>query len=243
MYTPILSCYQHSYEEPCETNMQNRSDLLGWSVFTNKFYMYSYGSNFPGKHTYFNNMSYMADQFRWYHENGIRFESVHEQGYGADLGVLDDLKMFVRSRLGWNPLLELEEVVEDFVTHYYGVAGEWIDKYYHATADHTEWIYDQKGTDCLYPLTTSTSAQYWPKNTLLEFEGYILNGMRAIDSSNYTDADKEVYKERLNRELFLVRYNEYVYYSSEFTKNDLKVLTDYVNENIVKDGYNPTGRS
>ena len=67
--------------------------------------------------------------------------------------------------------------------------------------------------------------------------------MRAIDSSNYTDADKEVYKERLNRELFLVRYNEYVYYSSEFTKNDLKVLTDYVNENIVKDGYNPTGRS
>ena len=243
MYTPILSCYQHSYEEPCETNMQNRSDLLGWSVFTNKFYMYSYGSNFPGKHTYFNNMSYMADQFRWYHENGIRFEAVHEQGYGADLGVLDDLKMFVRSRLGWNPLLELEEVVEDFVTHYYGVAGEWIDKYYHATADHIEWIYDQKGTDCLYPLTTSTSAQYWPKNTLLEFEGYILNGMRAIDSSNYTDADKEVYKERLNRELFLVRYNEYVYYSSEFTKNDLKVLTDYVNENIVKDGYNPTGRS
>lgn len=243
MYTPILSCYQHSYQDPCETNKQNRSDLLGWSVFKDVFYMYSYGANFPGKHTYFNNMSYMADQFKWYYDNEIRFEMVHEQGYGADLGVLDDLKMFVRSRLGWNPLLKLEDVVADFVTHYYGVAGEWVDKYYHATTDHFEWIYNEKGTDCLYPLTTSTSDDFWPKNTLLSFENYILNGMREIELSSYTNLDKEIYKERLNRELFLIRYNEYLYYETEFTKDEQEVLRNYVNENIVKPGYNPTGRS
>lgn len=242
MYTPILSCYQHSYANPCDTNITNRDDILGWKVFTDTFYMYSYGANFPGKHTYFDNMEYLDEQFKWYHENGIRFTFLYEQGYGADLGVLDPLKMYVRARLGWNPLLNLDELIKDFCENYYGDGGEWVEKYYRATQEHFEWIYNEKATDCLLPLTSSTANIYWPRQTLSAFEGILLNGMSAINNSEYSDKDKALQSERLNRELFLVRYNEYIYYNNYYEQAERTKLLNYVNENIVKEGYNPTAR-
>lgn len=243
MFTPILSCYHHNFGAPCETNIQNRDWLLGWKALTKEFYMYSYGANFPGYHTYFNNVAYMSNQYKWYYENDIRFVYNHEECEAAETNVFKPLKMFIKGRLGWNPTLDVQELVHDFMVHYYGEAGESVEKYYYELTDHIKYVYTLRDTECLLPLTTISAAVYWPRNTLLSFESHLNNAMLAIKNTAYTEGDKAEYSERINKELFLVKYNLYMYYANYYTNSELSALKAYVDENIVKDGYSPTPNS
>lgn len=243
MYTPILSCYHHSYENPCDVNEGNKEDILGWkAIYDGFFYMYSYGSTFPGKYTYFDNMQYLAEQFRWYHDNGIRFNMVFEQGTGASITILAPLKMYVRSKLGWNPMLNLEDVVNDFCAHYYGPAGKSVAEYLKLLTDQWQWIYKYRSSYCLLPLTGSQNPDYWPRQILDSFESCILTGMANIENSKYDESQKAIFRERLNKELFVIRYNQYVKYLGYYSQQEQESLIGYINENIVKEGYDPINK-
>ena len=240
MFTPILSCYHHSFNDPCPTNVENKEWILGWKALTDDLYMYSYGSNFPGYHTYFDNVAYMSKQYKWYYENDVRFTYIHEECEAAQTNVFKPLKMFIKGQLGWNPTLDVIELVNDFMTHYYGVAGQYVEDYYYATTDHIKYIYTLRDTECLLPLTSISAGLYWTRNTLLGFECSLNNAILAIENSSYTKEDKEIYLERINKEMFLVKYNLYMYHGKDYTKTEYAALEKYINENIVRDGYAPT---
>lgn len=239
MFTPILSCFYHSYDCCCDINAETKEQLLGWHALGYKLHAYTYAANFPGPYTFFNHYSYLSKQYKFYYDNDIRFEIEFAEEYSSDNNVFDKLSRFVHRELSWNPTKNLETVITDFMTHYYGVGSDWMETYFYALCDHIKYIYTMRGTECILPLTTITNRIYWPRNTILEYQSYILNAMKEVENASYISEDKEIYLNRLNRNLFLTKIQEYNYYSNYLTPNEKTLLENYINENIVKPEYSP----
>ncbi|MFA6930052.1 MAG: DUF4838 domain-containing protein [Lentisphaeria bacterium] len=102
-------------------NAKHRSNLENWAKICHNIVMWdysiSYGSpitvNFPmpTARTYAPDLRMLAEN----NGAGVFFE--HEQVIGADMR---DLKIWIEFKLAENPLLEYENLLQDFTDHYYG---------------------------------------------------------------------------------------------------------------------------
>ena len=235
MYTPITSCFNHYYDEECTTNATTKEEILGWRAITDKLFTFTYTGYFPGYNTFFNDVIYMANQFKWYAEHDIRFDFYYPEGNTSDISIMmTPLKVFLRSELAWNPYQDVNELIHDFMMHYYGVGGEDVEKYFYALNEHYEYIYNTIGTSCVFALSTISAAKYWPRSTLLTFETYMQNAMAKNELSDYTEQDKKIYHDRLFKEYFLVYYNEYLFYSAYFTTEEKELAQRYIDEYVPK---------
>lgn len=117
-----------------------------WSKISNNIFVWDYGINFDNSVSPFPNFHILQSNIQLFHKNSASrlFEQVN--GYkGADFS---ELRGYMLAKLMWNPYIDADKLLEEFVCGYYRDAAPYIYQYLKlqqgglVTSGLNLWIYD-----------------------------------------------------------------------------------------------------
>lgn len=103
------------------------SDLRGWGRLTNNIIVWDYVIRFSNLFAPFPNLRILQPNLKFMHDN--RVSAVFEQGNREIGGEFAELRAYLIDKLLWNPDINVDEVMEDFLTGYYGKASKQVTEY------------------------------------------------------------------------------------------------------------------
>lgn len=126
----IECCLVHPLSDKCnEHNAAFMKDLDEWSKLTKNIYIWDYIVNYGNYMAPFPNFQVLGPNLKTFAEHGAI--EVYEEAQGGTMGnAFEELKCWVLAQLMWNPDLNTNELVSQFINDYYGEAGKYIQKYY-----------------------------------------------------------------------------------------------------------------
>lgn len=228
MYTPIGACYTHPLgEDTCETNKAYTEYMKGWAAITDQLMMYAYGTNFQSYKLHFNNWSHEGDSFRFYSKLGMTY--YFEQACAQNgISPMSSMRVYVRSRLAWNPYYDTQDLIDEFINHYYGAGAEGVSEYFSTVMENYERLYTVEGTEDLGIYYTLSKPTLWTRPMIKNYESYLEKATYAIEMEGGDKAD--VYAERVFREYFLLKDNELRFYDMYLSADELaetEALVEY----------------
>jgi hypothetical protein len=106
---------------------QFRQDIIDWGKISNHIYLWDYTVNFSNHISPFPNLHVIQPNIRFFVENRAH---EHFQQSNTDKGhEFSELKNYLISRLLWNPDLNADSIISDFLAGYYGTAAPFIQAY------------------------------------------------------------------------------------------------------------------
>ncbi len=165
-------------------------DIKDWTAICNRVYIWDYAVNYRHYLLPFPNFYQMAENIKFYKRMGIR--GVLEEGnfsYGGG-AAMDELKSYLIGRLLWDPNLDVDPLIDEFLTGVYGKGAPYLKAYItRATASVKGFrlgIYD----DPDQPYFTDTDVK--------AYEELFQNAVSA--------AEREEEKERVRKEALSIEY-------------------------------------
>lgn len=138
-----LCSIECSFLQPLDhpANQTFADDIRGWEEICDRIYIWDYVTTFSHYISPFPNQRVLAPNIRFFVEHGVKgvFAQGAYQSPGAEMA---ELKAWVLAKLMWNPYLDDEALIEEFILGYFGDAGPAILEYntlLHDTAEATEY--------------------------------------------------------------------------------------------------------
>jgi hypothetical protein len=103
-------------------------DVLDWSHLTNRLYVWDYVTNFANYLLPIPNEAVLGPNLKFLYAHGVR--GVFAEGdYSSNGGASSELKTWLLAKLLWNPDADSKALTNEFLTGYYGAAGNLIGEY------------------------------------------------------------------------------------------------------------------
>lgn len=198
----VLASYECSFSKPLadERNQDFRDDIAGWSKVCNRLYVWDYVTNFNHYILPHPNLRVLGPNIKFFVEHNVKW--VTEQGADRTPGAeLAELRAWVIAKLLWNPALDPQKLIDEFIDGYYGAAGPHLKAYLKLTHDAVEASGDWLG--CTSPHTAK----------FLSFEvlSQGLTHLKAAEAAVATDEDLQFRVQVAQLPLiyaFLMRWDE-----------------------------------
>ncbi|MEP7106446.1 MAG: DUF4838 domain-containing protein [Ferruginibacter sp.] len=157
-----------------DTSFSN--DLKGWGQLTNNIIIWDYVIRFSNLFAPFPNLRILQPNLTLMRNN--RVSAVFEQGNREIGGEFADLRAYMIDKLLWNPDINIEEVMNDFLTGYYGKASKQIREYINLLHDNNM---EQSG----YKLSIFG-------NPAMEKESFLSDSLITVYNNLFDQAEKAV---------------------------------------------------
>jgi hypothetical protein len=134
-----LCSIECSFSKPLadERNKKFRDDIVGWSKISNRLYIWDYTTNFRHHIMPHPNLRVLGPNVRFFAEHNVK--GIFEQGaYTTNGAEMAELRAWVLAKLLWNPYLDGQQLIDEFIDGYYGPAAEHIRDYLNVTHDAVE---------------------------------------------------------------------------------------------------------
>jgi hypothetical protein len=146
-----LCSIECSFSKPLsdDRNQAFRDDIIGWSKICNRLYIWDYTTNFRHYILPHPNLRVLGPNVKFFVDHGARgiFEQGAYQSYGAEMA---ELRAWVLAKLLWNPSLDDQALIDEFLDGYYGPAAPHVRAYVKLTHDAVEASGDKLG--CYSPV-------------------------------------------------------------------------------------------
>lgn len=223
---------------PVSMNFGEKPDSVGnkslfvsmnsWSWLFNKknVYLWSYALN---AYSYFfnaNTFGFIKDYCEYFKELGVKY--VYNQGYyDSYVCTFEAMRVYTESMLYWDCTLDYNELVDDFMTNYYGLAKEGVEKYYNAIRTHYAYLDDHDYTTGKVFFMLDDK-KLWPIGLVNTLLGYLDQAIEALEPLKTTDPDRyETLYARVQRERLSPLYMMLSYYINQLSD---EVKASYVND-------------
>lgn len=132
------ACTLHAINDPgCPRNAAFCEDLDGWLALTGDLWIWHYATNLRYLDLPFPNLRSIGPSLRYFRDRGAR--GVFVQANGRCLsGELSDVSNYVISRLLWNPDLDADTLIDEFLQLHYGPAAPPLREYIDLVHDNAE---------------------------------------------------------------------------------------------------------
>ena len=147
-----LCSIECSFSKPLsdERNRKFRDDIVGWSKICNRLYIWDYTTNFRHYIMPHPNLRVLGPNVKFFVDHSVK--GLFEQGaYTSNGAEMAELRAWVLAKLLWDPTLDGQELIDEFIAGYYGPAGPHIKEYLNITHDAVEASGDHLG--CFSPHT------------------------------------------------------------------------------------------
>jgi hypothetical protein len=126
-----LCSIECSFCQPLETGAQNatfRRDVESWSVIAPQLYVWDYVTNFRNYILPHPNLRVLGDNIRFFAKH--KTIGLFEQGdSGCSCSDFPELRAWVLAHLMWNPALDENALIREFLRGYYGAAAGPLQQY------------------------------------------------------------------------------------------------------------------
>ncbi|MGN1062306.1 MAG: DUF4838 domain-containing protein, partial [Candidatus Scatosoma sp.] len=132
---PIDANYTYSFYDERQDELQN-DILFGWAAVAKHFMIWDYQCNFEEYYWYFPTTHYLKENLQCYVDIGATY--VMNQSAYTQAGIwFDELRNYISSRLYWNLNWDVDALIDEYLTLYYGDSSDEVaeiydifDKYY-----------------------------------------------------------------------------------------------------------------
>lgn len=104
-----------------------RSQLKGWREKTDNVFIWDYYTQFTNYLAPFPNIYTIKQNLEYY--RNMRVKGVFSQGSGETYSDMAELKSYLMAKLLWNPSLDIDSLMTDFLEGYYGRASKYVKQY------------------------------------------------------------------------------------------------------------------
>jgi hypothetical protein len=111
-------------------------ELIGWGNLTNNIILWDYVIQFSNLLAPFPNLRTLQPNIQYFRKN--RVTAVFEQANRETGGEFAELRAYLLAKLLWNPDLNFDAEIDDFLSGYYGDASEMIKEYINLLHDKME---------------------------------------------------------------------------------------------------------
>jgi len=147
-----LCTIECSFSEPLThpRNQKFRDDIVGWSKIADRLFIWDYVTNFRHHILPHPNLRVLAPNIKFFVDHNVT--GVFEQGAYTTKGAeMAELRAWVLAKLLWDPNLDGEKLIDEFLLAYYGPAAPHVRAYLNVTHDAVKASGDHLG--CFSPNT------------------------------------------------------------------------------------------
>ena len=124
----IECCFAHPFDS-CPLNASFMDDIRRWSELAPHLYIWDYVINFHYLIMPFPNFNVLQSNMRTLRDHkaiGIMTQAANNSR-GAEF---EELRMYLIAKLLWDPEIDIEPVIDDFMAGFYGRSGPYIRRYF-----------------------------------------------------------------------------------------------------------------
>jgi len=126
----IECCFGHPLATcPSEESKRFREDLEAWREIAPTLYIWDYTTNFAHYLQPFPNLFVLQENIKFYAERGVKGVFAEGNYSPGGNGEMAALKAYILAKLLWNPNIDVDRHVREFLSAYYGRAAEPISSY------------------------------------------------------------------------------------------------------------------
>ncbi len=202
-YAPIEAYYTYTFTH--DNNTDHRENTKAWGSLAEKIYMWTYCTNF-GYYLYpYNTFDAMVENFRFFKEAGAAYmynQGQHNQGSPSHFS---DFKEYVTSRALFDVNVSVAELTDTYFAGYFREAAEPMRQYFDELQAHMGYLANAYPVQLNGYIREEIGAlQYWPKETLQQWLGYIEQAYAAIEPYQQTNPElyELLYKHILQESIF-----------------------------------------
>ena len=127
----IECCFAHPLDDPgCKENAAFNKDLTDWKKICNRLYIWDYTTNYGNFLGPFNNFAVMQKNMQYFAENNVK--GIYEEGnyMAAQCNAeFAELRSYLLCKLLWDPYLDYDKTMNDFLRAYYGKGWQYVREY------------------------------------------------------------------------------------------------------------------
>lgn len=207
------------------TNAHFTEQLSKWKALGGEVYYWNYSEYYDNYFVMLDTITNMQSKYKLMAENGVnRLIDLGMVGdnYGTDFTAL---KIYLKGKLAKNVNENVDALVKNFCSAYYGTGGEYIYSLLTSEQARYKKVSDlstkaNNGEDAvgIHVIREGVAVKsYWDENEFDTWYGYIKSALTAIENSGATEKTKTEYKKRVMREGIAVRYMKYYVFNSFVT--------------------------
>lgn len=231
MYAPIYSCWAHPFDDAsCPTNAEHYASLQGWAACTDHLGVWTYEVNYNDYMQYYNDWGSVKRNAEIFTDLDVEYifgEGGGAGGNGMYGGNFYGLRGYLRSKLLWDNSLDVNVLIDNFMTNYYKVAAPAVKKAFYSILLHydttVKTLSGLKGCACSFnSMTDYSKAEYWPYEYLVSLENIFDEAFVAIENSSYDAEMKETLYSRVLQDELSARYYLLNMYSNYYSSSKLE---------------------
>lgn len=165
-----------SIEEKCE---DFKNDLISWGAITDNIRIWDYTTQFTNFLAPFPNLRTLQPNVQLFNQNNAKW--IFEQ-HSNQPSELFELRSYLTSKLLWNPNLNQEEVIDDFLKNYYDAAAPFIQKY--ITDIHNELERDSSFFLFLYGDPSQGFKSFLNKKNLTHYDSLFNAAAKSVEGKS-----------------------------------------------------------
>ena len=225
-------------EEKCK---DFSDDLMGWKKINANLRIWDYTTQFTNFLAPFPNIHTIKPNIDFFVNNNAKW--IFEQ-HSNDISELFELRSYLMAKLLWNPNLQTDDIINDFISGYYEEAGVYIKKYIDLI--HEKILEDENFFLFLYGQPSSAFESFLSKENLEQYNYFFDKAEQAVIDK--PDVLKRVLFARLSTiyaTMEACRANisdEYSFDNIEYVSNLIDKFKNICKDNFVK-WMNETGFS
>lgn len=222
-YAPIELDFSKPLDD--EVNRGCYDDLIGWSELlkskglTNNIILYTYSIANQTTFAPLDNFGISEQHYKVFATTGVQF--IYDQAYSnTEIAAFEPLDCYTQSKMMYDVSLSYNDLVNDFMAHYYDGAEQDMFNYYNfvrAWYKHLEATAGLNGVFSTQLITT----QYWTVSVLKKMIGYLDDALRSVEAVKETDPERyETLVKRINREKLSPVYIMFELYFDYMTQSE-----------------------
>lgn len=231
-YAPIGADYTYSFLDERQ-KADVRFQIFGWAALTSNVMLWDYQCNYHDYCWYFPNLYYLKENLALYAKIGMSYV-LNQGAYNTKVDWQGEMKSYICSRLYWDMSLDVNELMHEYVTCYYGIVAPKILDY----INQLENFYKQKIADGFKVSIFNGDDEYFAAKSYPQkwLEGHVAlldSALQDVKDSNLPEDEKNALTMRINKVLLtpirMLMRNADVYYkggNDEYEKRFFKLANE-----------------
>lgn len=227
IFAPIAMDRAYSIMDK-EHNVKFAENLTGWLECAKDVIFYLYCDSSYVAFEWYDAYHGMVENFKLAGELNSIYTLVDNEGMLKQARSFQALESYVFCKLMWNPYADVNQLTDEFIKHYYKEGAEYVSQYYYmmktyyrAYADSYNELNPNKEISTISPNVSSYNRVFMEQLLSLLDKAH-----EAIDNADYTEAEKEIYHQRITIESFTQRYLLLENFVAEYSKETYLKMVD-----------------
>lgn len=199
-------------------NMKGWAEIFKQAGVEDGLVFWTYSTAATSYFATINNFAISGEHYRTLADLGAVYV-MDQNTADSNLPMLEQLKLYTMSKMMYRRDYDYNELVDDFIEHYYGAASDEMKEYYEFIRARYKWLNENMSfTGRIFSDTTLPS--YWTRPVVQEMLDIIDRGLAKLETIKTSDPERyEVLYARLKREKLSPIYFMFEYYMDYLTQD------------------------